>query len=147
MFKLRLLVMTAALFVSGGAYAQCVATAPKPPGDHYQPIKESKVNVGKGFLVSGYVRRVGDCKPVADAKVGHWQPNAKGMYDDDLRAYVVTDRNGRYSFTTERPGSKPPEMYFMVMVDGYKTLVTKWVGADQTRDRVEVNLIIEPMGK
>lgn len=147
MFKFRFLVMTAALFVSGGTYAQCIATVASPPGDHYQPIKENKANVGRGFLVSGYVREAGDCKPVVGAKVGHWQSNAKGVYDDDLRAYVLTDRNGRYSFSTVKPGPKPPEMYFMVMVEGYKTLVTKWVGTDQTRDRVEVNLIIEPVGQ
>jgi len=147
MLKLRFLLLIAALFVSGGAFAQCVATVAYPPGNHYQPIKENKTSVGKGFLVSGYVRQVGDCKPVAGAMVGHWQPNAKGVYDDDLRAYVLTDRNGRYSFSTEKPGTKPAEMYFMVMVNGHKTLITKWVGAESTRDRVEVNLIIEPARK
>jgi len=147
MFKFRLLFITAALFISGGAFAQCVATVANAPGNHYQPIKENKTNVGKGFLVSGYVRQAGNCNPVVGAMVGHWQPNAKGVYDDNLRAYVLTDRNGRYSFSTEKPGTKPAEMYFMVMTNGYKTLITKWAGNESTRDRVEVNLIVVPVSK
>jgi protocatechuate 3,4-dioxygenase beta subunit len=142
--KLRLWLAAATLILHGNVYAQCVATVANPPGNHYQPIKENKINVGSGFRVSGYVRQVGDCKPLVGAKVGHWQPGAKGKYDDGLRAYLLTDRNGHYSFSTERPGSTPPEIYFMVMAPGYKTLITRWVGDTGRRDRVEVNLIVEP---
>ena len=141
---LRLVFAIISLLVASVANAQCVATVAKPPGNHYQPIKEQKLHVGSGLVVSGYVRQVGDCKPVAGARVGHWQPNAKGVYVEELRAYLLTDRDGRYSFQTERPGTNPPEIYFMVMAPGYKTLITKWERDENKRDRLEFNLIVEP---
>lgn len=147
MRKYRLIVLVALLAVSAHASAQCVATKAYPPGNNYFPIKEIKTNLGKGLVVEGYVRTVGDCKPVAGARVGHWQPDAKGVYDDNLRAYTLTDRNGHYQFSTVPPGSDPRKIHFMVIAKGYKTLITEWVDDGRRYPKITVNLIVEPGGQ
>lgn len=149
MFKPRTgsLVVAGLLFAAGPAHGQCVATQAKPAGSHYKPISRQEVNVGKGFKVGGFVRQVDDCKPIADARVGHWQPDAKGKYTNDLRAYVLTDRSGRYEFNTELPGQGSRKIHFIVTAPGYKTLITEWRSDDLKRNQVEINLIMVPAGK
>lgn len=131
------------LLQSATASAQCVPTVSRTPGTHYEPVTQNKIHVGKGLTVSGFVRAAGDCKPIVGAKVAHWQANSKGKYTDEMRAYLLTGKKGRYSFKTEWPGAKIPHIHFMVIAEGYKTLITQWVG-DRKRGRIEFNIILEP---
>ena len=132
---------------SVNSFAQCKLTESMTPGTHYKPVNVLQVNTGKGFTVNGYVRAQGDCKPVPGAKVAHWQTSSKGKYEDHLRAYMLTDRNGYYSFHTERPGGETPRIHFMIIANGYKTLITQWVGPGGNLNRIQQNFIVAPAGR
>jgi hypothetical protein len=123
----------------------CVPTVERSPGMHYKPVTEFKANTGKGLRFSGHVRAAGDCKAIAGAKVGHWQANGKGLYDDDHRGYVLSNQNGSYSFDTDWPAAsegRPPHVFFIVIAKGYKTLITRW-DSENTKP-AQVNLVLVP---
>lgn len=144
---MRILISTgcAVLMLHGAsAFAQCKPTESMTPGTHYKPVTVQQTNTGKGLTVSGHVRAEGDCRPIAGAKIAHWQANSKGKYEDNLRAYMLTDRNGGYSFNTEWPGAEVPHIHFMVIAKGYKTLITQWVSAGDNRRHIQQNFILEP---
>ena len=129
---------------SANVLAQCKPTESMTPGTHYKPITLNQVHTGKGFTVSGHVRAAGDCKPIPGAKIAHWQASSKGKYEDHLRAYMLTDKNGSYSFNTEWPGAEVPHIHFMIIAKGYKTLITQWVGPGNNRKKIQQNFILEP---
>ena len=129
------------------AKAECVPTPDRSPGMHYKPITQYKQNTGKGLRFSGYVRAAGDCKGIEGAKVGHWQANSKGLYDDDLRAFVLSGKLGKYSFNTELPApseGRPPHIYFIVIAKGYKTLITRWDSIELKVGQAGLDLVLQP---
>jgi protocatechuate 3,4-dioxygenase beta subunit len=88
------------------------------------------------------------CKPVAGALVEIWQANTHGRYDHEKDAgnprpldpnfqswaEMPTDAEGRFRFTTIKPGSypvgedgwiRPPHIHFRVSRRGYHDLVTQ----------------------
>jgi protocatechuate 3,4-dioxygenase beta subunit len=92
----------------------CAPTAHRTTGTHYEPVSEQRKDIGKGIIVSGQVLSIPDCQPVANAKVAHWQAGENGRYQDELRAYLFTDKQGRYQFETEWPNISPPHIHFIV---------------------------------
>lgn len=98
-----------------------------------------------------YVRgRVLDeaCRPVAGALVEIWQANTHGRYDHEKDAgnprpldpnfqswaEMLTDAEGRFKFTTIKPGAypaddsgwvRPPHIHFRISRRGYHELVTQ----------------------
>jgi protocatechuate 3,4-dioxygenase beta subunit len=98
-----------------------------------------------------YVRgRVLDdaCRPVAGALVEIWQANTHGRYDHEKDAgnprpldpnfqswaEMLTDAEGRFRFTTIKPGAypaddtgwvRPPHIHFRISRRGYHELVTQ----------------------
>lgn len=148
MRRIQPLVITVLMLCSSTVLGdECVATVDRAPGMHYKPISDFQTNTGKGLKFSGHVRAAGDCKAIAGARVGHWQANSKGVYEDDLRAYMHSDRKGFYSFSTEMPAASeglPPHVYFMVIAKGYKTLITRWDADDKKLDQVQLDLVLEP---
>lgn len=125
---------------------ECPPTKSMSPGTHYQPIDRHQTHIGKGFSIGGVVRSSKDCKPIAHARVAHWQADSKGHYTDDMRAYLYSDRKGHYSFRTDRPGGDDiPRIHFLVTAKGYKTLVTQWVAkGDHRLPSVVFDLTLEP---
>jgi len=84
--------------------------------------------------------------PIADAVVDIWQANAAGRYaherdpnpaplDPKFQGWAIfkTDAEGRYAFTTIRPGAypaevdwwRPPHIHFKVARRGYRELTTQ----------------------
>jgi len=127
--------------------SECVPTVERSPGMHYKPVSEFQSNTGKGLRFSGHVRAAGECKPVAGAKVGHWQANNKGVYTDEQRAYVLSNKSGNYSFNTDWPAAsegRPPHVYFIVVAKGYKTLITRWDSEDKKVAQVNLDLVLQP---
>lgn len=89
--------------------------------------------------------------PIANAVVDVWQANAAGRYDHEGDtsespkdpnfqgwAILKTDAEGRYSFTTIKPGAytamddwvRPPHIHYKVSCRGYRELITQmyWNG-------------------
>jgi len=135
------------IIFSTAAFADCVPTPERSPGMHYKPITEFQANTGKGLRFSGHVRAAGDCKAIAGAKVGHWQANGKGIYDDDHRGYVLSNQNGSYAFNTDWPAAsegRAPHVFFIVIAKGYKTLVSRWDSENSKPAEVNLDLVLVP---
>ena len=94
-------------------------------------------------MVRGQVLAAPDCRPVANAKVAHWQAGENGRYSDRLRAYLFTDEQGRYQFETEWPNLSPPHIHFIVTADGHYTLETQWIGYER-KNEIKFTMILEP---
>ena len=122
--------------------ADCTPTPHQTTGTHYKPVTTEKINVGEGLLVKGKVLSAPDCKPVAGARVAHWQAGEEGRYIDRLRAWLTTDSKGRFEFTTEWPNMQTPHIHFIVTAPGYKTLETQWIGADRT-DEIKFDMVLK----
>lgn len=78
-----------------------------------------------------------DCRPLAGVVLDVWQADATGAYDNRsqdfrLRALLETDEQGRYAFTTVKPGNypdaggmRPAHIHFTVIHPGYRPLTTQ----------------------
>jgi protocatechuate 3,4-dioxygenase beta subunit len=89
------------------------------PSDHDLTRQHAGEALGQRIVVSGQVRD-GDGRPVPDVLVEVWQANAAGRYAHARDTWpapldpnfsgggrVVTGPDGRYSFTTVKPGAYP----------------------------------------
>jgi protocatechuate 3,4-dioxygenase beta subunit len=89
------------------------------PGDDDMTHYDGGEAVGQRITVHGRVLD-GDGKPVPNTLIEVWQANAGGRYRHEVDQWpapldphfagngrIVTDRTGRYSFTTIRPGAYP----------------------------------------
>jgi len=133
------------IITSSGDAAECIPTPHRTTGSHYEPVTVQKVNVSKGIIVSGQVLAAPDCKPVANAKVAHWQAGEDGRYSDKLRAYMVSDATGHYRFETEWPDLNPPHIHFIISAEGFNRLETQWVGGKRQRQRhIGFDIVLEP---
>ena len=139
----QLLLVSLLTGVSAGAIASdCIPTPHRTTGTHYEPVTEHKGDIGKGLVFRGRVLASPDCTPVANAKVAHWQAGINGRYRDNLRAYLFTDAQGRFSFATEWPNLTPPHIHFIVTKNGYDVLETQWIGGAPEK-AVSFDMVIE----
>lgn len=145
---IRILFISASfIFFPLVGYAEsCIPTPHRTTGTHYKPVTEQRINVSQGVIVRGQILQSPDCAPVANARVAHWQAGEDGRYQDQLRAYLFTDENGRFSFETEWPNLRPPHIHFIVTADGYERLETQWVGGKR-QDVIEFNMVLDPLAR
>lgn len=91
---------------------------------------------GEPMGIEGVVVDI-DCRPLAGTNLDIWQADASGQYDSDstdyrLRAQVVTDDDGHFSFTSIKPGHypngngfRPAHVHFIVSRAGFRPLTTQ----------------------
>ncbi len=131
------------LLLSFAATAEnCRPTPHRTTGTHYVPVTVQKVNISQGVTVRGQILAAPNCTPVANAKIAHWQADKRGVYVDDLRAYLFSDANGYFEFETEWPNLSPPHIHFIVTTEEYKTLETQWIGSNPV-ERIEFDMILQ----
>lgn len=111
----------------------CTPTSHRTTGTHYKPVTEQKKDISNSIIVRGQILAMPDCKPLSNAKVAHWQAGENGRYQDQLRAYLYTDANGRYEFKTEWPNLSPPHIHFIINARGYDQLETQWRGSERKK--------------
>lgn len=129
---------------AGPAFAvDCTATAARTGGTHFKPVTTQKTDIGRGLIVSGRILSAGDCKPVINAKISHWQAGDNGMYQDRLRAFLYSDKKGRYRFHTEWPAVIVPHIHFIVSASGYKTVGTQWIGNERLKE-IKFDIVLKP---
>ena len=112
----------------------CIATTARTAGTHYKPVTTQKTDIGRGLIVSGHILSARDCKPIADARISHWQAGENGQYQDRLRAYLFSDKKGSYRFSTEWPAAMIPHIHFIVSARGFETIGTQWVGYKKLKE-------------
>ncbi len=121
----------------------CVPTPAMTPGTHYKPVTLNKIDIGKGLLVQGSILSSKDCKPVAGARIAHWQAGKNGSYQDRLRAFLYSDENGRYRFSTEWPAAMVPHIHFIVSANGYRKVGTQWIG-EKNVESIKFDIVLKP---
>jgi protocatechuate 3,4-dioxygenase beta subunit len=112
----------------GTAQPPCVPTPPDSLGPFYTPNAPERASTGRGLTVNGVVRTAAGCAPVAGARIEWWSADAKGQYQDSLRATQRADAEGRYRYETVVPGrypGRPPHLHVRVTAPGHRTLVTQ----------------------
>ena len=95
--------LVAILFSHTLSANDCIPTAHRTTGTHYEPVSEQRKDIGKGIIVSGQVLSIPDCQPVANAKVAHWQAGKNGRYQDELRAYFSLINRGAINLKQNGP--------------------------------------------
>ena len=142
MRKLTILALPLVIQSNSVFASDCIPTPHRTTGTHYAPVTIQKKDISKGVLVTGKVLAFPDCKPVANARVSHWQAGENGRYQDKLRAYLYTNAEGQFQFKTEWPNLNPPHIHFIVDADGYDTLETQWFGEDRQTE-INFNMVLE----
>jgi protocatechuate 3,4-dioxygenase beta subunit len=122
--------LVAALLLAAPASAQrpCTPTPPDALGPFYTPNAPERASTGRGLTVNGVVRSASSCAPLPGARIEWWSADAKGEYQDALRATQGTDGEGRYRYETVAPGrypGRPPHLHVRVTAPGHRTLVTQ----------------------
>lgn len=145
--------------VGTGLLGAAMSPTPASPEGPFYPIHQqldrdtdlTRIS-GRAGRAQGQVVRVSgrvlddNGQPVAGALVDIWQANAQGRYaheddpataplDPDFQGWgmVKTDAEGRYAFTTIKPGayavssgwSRPPHIHFKVSRRGHHELTTQ----------------------
>ena len=101
--------------------------------------------LGEKIIISGRIL-TSDCQPIEAAKVEIWQACASGRYNHEYDpnqapldpnfqywSYATTGVDGKYSFTTIKPGSyrvttdwkRPPHIHFKVSAPNLPPLITQ----------------------
>ena len=140
--KYIIFIASLAIFIQPSYADECIPTPHRTTGTHYEPVTIQKNDISKGVLVRGKVLSMPDCKPVASAKIAHWQAGEDGRYSDRLRAYLFTDNNGKFKFETEWPRLNPPHIHFIVTAEGFDILETQWIGTNR-QNEIEFTMVLE----
>ena len=110
------------------AQRPCTPTPPDALGPFYTPNAPERASTGRGLVVNGVVRSATGCAPLGGARIEWWSADAKGEYQDTLRATQRADGEGRYRYETVAPGrypGRPPHLHVRVSAPGHRTLVTQ----------------------
>lgn len=114
------------------------------------PQVELRAKVGEGFVLSGQVLDAADCQPVSGAKVTFWLVNEDGLYDDAHQGAVLTEADGSYQISSNRPvpytqtsGSPPPaHIHMAVTAEGYDALVTEYIWQEADVEGADFPLVL-----
>ena len=106
----------------------CRPTPPDLFGPYYRPnpqklLRQSSIHRIHSLHMFGTVLSDDCMTPLPNMVIEIWQADPRGSYWNapDLRGYIVTDRTGRYEFTTVYPGSyrersgfRPAHIHFYI---------------------------------
>ncbi len=123
--------------------ASCEPTASDVTGPFFRPGAPSRASLvgaeepGDRLEITGVVLDP-DCQtPLDGAVIDVWQADAEGRYDTTsadyrLRALLMSDADGRFAFTSVRPGNypdaggmRPAHVHFTFSRPGYTPLTTQ----------------------
>ena len=126
--------------------ADCKASPQMGMGTHFKAITQHKIDIGQGFKVKGVILSAQGCTPIKNARIEHWQMNTEGEYIGELRAYLMSDTNGEFTFETEWPGSEVPHIHFIVHAEGYKKLIYVWIASEKTKS-IDLKFVLKPINQ
>jgi protocatechuate 3,4-dioxygenase beta subunit len=126
----------------------CAATRPDALGPFYKPGAPLRASVGAGHMLTGVVRSLAGCGPIAGARLEFWLAGPGGQYDDNHRATAISDAAGRYRFESNFPppyAGRPSHIHIRVSAEGYQTLVTQYYpGPGQSQGAFDLVLVRSP---
>src|SRR5919204_3234598 len=114
----------------------CTPTKPDMLGPFYKPDAPERAVTGHGLVISGTVRSAKGCAPLPGARLEWWSADARGDYQDELRATQRTGGDGAFRYETVAPGrypGRPPHLHVKISAAGHRTLVTQLYPQDGER--------------
>jgi protocatechuate 3,4-dioxygenase beta subunit len=106
----------------------CAPTPPDQLGPFYVAGAPERDQVGQGYVVSGRVFSVEQCRLLPGAQIEIWLAGPDGEYADDYRATLVANKEGAFRFESDFPppySNRPPHIHFRVSAAGHTVLVTQ----------------------
>ena len=135
--------VTAAEATATPAPRSCEATESNPGGtNNYIPDAPERDSLGEGFRITGTVRSAAGCRPLEGRRVQVWLATETGG-EQDNRATVVTDADGRYSIETDPtiPQFGEPNIHVGHAGQGYEDVfIRRVVDLDDARATVDLTL-------
>jgi protocatechuate 3,4-dioxygenase beta subunit len=131
---------------TGAIGAICEPTPVDDPGQFYTPNAPVRTRVGRGYVLSGFVRSTADCTPIADTRIEFWLAGPDGTFDADHRATVIADASGMYRFESNFPPAydgSPPHIFVRVTAPAHQPLVT-WHYPITNQSEGTLDLIVIP---
>ncbi|HEX3213370.1 MAG TPA: carboxypeptidase regulatory-like domain-containing protein [Actinomycetota bacterium] len=125
--------------VTGGG-GRCVAgyESPDDLSESYRPGAPVREVVGQGHVLTGTVRSIRDCAPVAGARVELWPDIEPHGHPEDQRAAVITGPDGGYRFQSD----PPDHIHILVSAEGFETLSTnRYHPEGRTTGRMDILLV------
>jgi protocatechuate 3,4-dioxygenase beta subunit len=142
-------VVVAATVGTGSSGAQgCRATPPDAFGPFGRGIPPVRAKTGTGHVLTGSVLSALGCGPLRGAQVQFWQSNRKGRYTRALSATVLTDRTGRFRYTSPIPVSyegREPHIHIRVIARHHEQLLSRYVPRGSRRGSIRLVLIPEDL--
>jgi protocatechuate 3,4-dioxygenase beta subunit len=133
---LALVLILAASVATSAQAPSCAPTKPDMLGPFYKPSAPERAVTGQGLVVSGTVRSARGCGPLPGALLEWWSADARGEYQDELRATQHTGTDGTFRYETAAPGrypGRPPHLHVKISAPGHRTLVTQIYPRDGQR--------------
>jgi protocatechuate 3,4-dioxygenase beta subunit len=130
---------------SAGAQA-CRATPTDAFGPFGRGMPPIRARTGRGHVLTGTVLSALGCGPLRGAQAQFWQSNRKGEYVRALSATVLTNRAGRFRYTSPFPASyegREPHIHIRVIADGHRPLLSRYVPA-RGAQRGSIRLVLIP---
>ena len=122
---------------------RCEPTESNPGGtNNYIPNAPERESLGEGFIITGLVRTARGCRPLRDVRIQVWLATETGG-EQDNRASVRTDENGRYRIETAPtvPQFGEPNIHVAYADGEYRDVfIRRVVDLEDTRARVDLTL-------
>ena len=114
-----------------------------PFGRGEPPVRS---RVGRGHVLTGFVRSAVDCRAIPGARVHLWQAGKGYRYTRAGSATVVTGRDGRFRFEGPvpfAPAGRSPHIHIRILAPAHRPLLARYEVPRGSR-RGEITLTLEP---
>jgi hypothetical protein len=133
--------------ISAAAAATPLAATPSMPGgsNNYAPNAPLVGNLGRGFLVSGTVRRAGTGDPLANIRIQIWAATERGgEREPSNHGSVVTDANGVYRLEMSQilPSFGQPHAHLAYDDRAFQTVFLRPVMASKNDTSVQAHFVL-----
>jgi hypothetical protein len=133
--------------ISAAAAATPLAATPSMPGgsNNYSPNAPLVGNLGKGFLVSGTVRRAGTGDPLANIRIQIWAATERGgEREPSNHGSVLTDSNGifRLEMSQILPSFGQPHAHLAYDDRAFQTVFLRPVMASKNDTSVQAHFVL-----
>nr|MBF0223534.1 intradiol ring-cleavage dioxygenase [Desulfobulbaceae bacterium] len=116
-------------------------------GPFYRPNAPVRNKIGNGHSLTGSVLSVKNCSPLPFTKLEFWQVNSEGEYDDEHRATVIADGQGKYSFESNLPTDylgRLPHIHVRITSKNHEELITQYYPKEGV-NQAEWDIVLTPL--